>query len=254
MTADRAVPTNAVQVTPGPVCLMPRDTFTGRPPALPVTAVVERRDDDGRWSPEKSARVVTTPTGARLMPSLAVPAGRPPGGEHGVCRMRVRLVSPYLLDAEHPDGVEFDAPAPGVPAVTPILLLPLPAYPFPPETRLLGGRVVARRPVMPRSAAGPPPGAPVVGALVTAGARHDPGHIPPVGEPWTDFAATARDGAFRLPLRGPGSRVAAGAAADGDTEWFTVTVTGPPGRGGPPVTVHLPAQDITSTGFVIEVP
>ncbi|MFE2515555.1 hypothetical protein [Streptomyces mirabilis] len=105
---------DTVRIAVGPVCLLPWDTFTGRAPVLPVTALVERRTRGGQWVAEDDVPVVTTPSGAIVLPSLA--SARPAPAPSAVQRLRIRLVSPYLLDAEHPAGVEFDAPAYTAPA------------------------------------------------------------------------------------------------------------------------------------------
>lgn len=243
MTAGGAA-VDTVRIAPGPVCLLPLDAFTGRTPVLRVTAVVERRLAGGQWTVEDDVPVVTTPGGAIVLPSLA--SAHPAPAPGGVQRLRIRLVSPYLLDAEHPGGVEFDAPASAAPAVTRVRLYPLPAYPFPPGTRLLRGRV--RR--------GGPTGAAVAGAAVNGRARADAGFLPRVAE-WAEYAATARDGAFRLPLRRPGSKpqLPAQDPAAPEAEWFTVTALADPGQaGGPEASIHLTAQDISGTEQLIEIP
>lgn len=232
---------DTVRIAVGPVCLLPWDTFTGRAPVLPVTALVERRTRGGQWAAEDDVPVVTTPSGAIVLPSLA--STRPAPAPSAVQRLRIRLVSPYLLDAEHPAGVEFDAPAYAAPAVTRTRLYPLPAYPFPPGTRPLHGRV--RR-----------GGSPVAGAAVVGRARADAEHLPRVAA-WTEVAATAGDGVFRLPLRRVGSRPQQPPPdpAAPDAEWFTVTALAEPGRaGGPEVSVQLTAQDIRGTEQLIEIP
>ncbi|HET6356350.1 hypothetical protein, partial [Streptomyces sp.] len=68
---------------------------------------------------------------------------------------------------------------------------------------------------------------------------------------------TARDGAFRLPLRRPGSKppLPAPDPAVPEAEWFTVTALADPGRpGGPEASIHLTAQDISGTEQLIEIP
>lgn len=231
---------DTVRIAPGPVCLLPSDAFTGRTPVLRVTAVIERRLAGGLWAAEEDVPVVTTPGGAIVVPSLASPHPAPPPG--GVQRLRIRLVSPCLLDAEHPAGVEFDAPATTAPPVTRVRLYPLPAYPFPPGTRLLRGRV--------RHGGGP-----VAGAAIIGRPRTDAGHLERVAD-WTEYAATASDGAFRLPLRRVGSKPDPPAPDPAPpAEWFTVTVLAEPGRaGGPEASIHLTAQDISGTEQLIEIP
>ncbi|WP_338933006.1 hypothetical protein WEB32_32830 [Streptomyces netropsis] len=241
MTGGGAIDT--VRVVPGPVCLVPEDAFTGRPPTLRVVAVVERSLGGGRWEAEEDVRVVTTATGAIVLPSLAAPRRTASGGAHGVRRMRIRLLSPYLLDAEHPEGVEFDAPSTTVPPVTRVRLYPLPAYPFPPGTRLLRGRV--RRTW----------GTDVAGAALTGRARTGDGYLPRVLPPWSEYAATAADGRFRLPLRRPGSKPRPAGQAAPEPEWFTVTAAAEPAHGGgPEATVHLTAADISGTEHLVEIP
>lgn len=232
---------DTVRIAVGPVGLLPLDAFTGRAPVLPVTALVERRLACGHWAAEDDVPVVTTPSGAIVLPSLA--SARPAPAPSAVRRLRIRLVSPYLLDAEHPDGVEFDAPAYTTPPVTRVRLYPLPAYPFPPGTRLLHGRVRQG-------------GDPAAGAAVAGRARADAQHLPRVVA-WTEYAATARDGAFRLPLRRAGSkpRQPPPDPATPEAEWFTVTALAEPGRaGGPEMSVQLTAQDIRGTEQLIEIP
>ncbi|MCX4673195.1 hypothetical protein OG453_42305 [Streptomyces sp. NBC_01381] len=235
---------DTVRIAAGPVCLLPLDAFTGRAPVLRVTAVVERLLTGGRWAAEDDVPVVTTPSGVVVLPSLA--SAHPAPAPGAVQRLRIRLISPYLLAAEHPAGVEFDAPASAAPPVTRVRLYPLPAYPFPPGTRLLRGRV--RR--------GGAPGAAVAGAAVSGRARADPGHVPRVAD-WMEYAATAWDGTFRLPLRLVGSKPQLPPAnpAEPEAEWFTVTALAAPGQaGGPEASVHLTAQDIRGTEQLIEIP
>ncbi|MGW0581666.1 hypothetical protein ACWD25_38325 [Streptomyces sp. NPDC002920] len=238
MSAGGPVP-DIVRIVTGPVWLLPQDAFTGRPPELPFTALVERRLDSGEWVPEDGVPVVRTPGGALVLPSLA--SRHPAPVPAAVRRLRVRLVSPYLLDAEHPDGVGFDAPSWTVPGATRIRLYPLPAYPFPPGTRLLRGRV--RR----------VGGTAVAGATVVGRARTDGGHLPRIPE-WAEYAATAGDGSFRLPLRRVGSKSPpppdSGGPDDPEAEWFTVTARADTGE----ASVHPTARTVRDSDQLIEIP
>ncbi|WP_033327263.1 hypothetical protein [Streptomyces yerevanensis] len=231
-----------IRIAAGPVCLLPVDAFTGRVPALRVTVVVERRLADGRWAADGDVPVVTTPSGVILLPSLASPRPITPGS--AVQRVRVRLVSPYLLAAGHPDGVAFDAPSSTVPPVTRMRLYPLPNYPFPPGIRLLRGRV--RR--------GGVPGAATAGGSVSGRPRTDSDHVAR-GADWVEYAATAPDGFFRLPLRKVGSKPLLPGPVAPDPEWFTITARAAPGQvGGPEVSVQLTAEDVRGSEQLIEIP
>src|SRR5262249_24830470 len=106
-------------------------------------------------------------------------------------------------------------------------MLPGPAYPFPPGTRVVRGLV--------KDAV---TGNPIANALVQASGHTDPDNVA-----WTERSLSGPDGSFALALRFRG-------AADPDGEAFHLTATESPDRTG--------ALDIHLTGeppglFVVEI-
>jgi hypothetical protein len=177
--------TAAVTVAASPIWIRLRDTFTGGPPDAPVTIALERRAGQD-WVPFEHRHQLS-----RMGDLAFVNLGRTRDpGAVGTFDVRVTVTSPRWLvetfTGEAALVITVPAWAPDAP-VTPLApdtlrLFPGPAYPFPPGTPVLAGRVV--------DAAGDP----LAGARVWASETVQ--NAPRLEEVRSDAG-----GRFRLPLR-----------------------------------------------------
>jgi hypothetical protein len=203
-----------------PAWLIPFDDFRRIRSASGVTAALDIWDGVA-WQP---TNVVArrTPGGVIAYPGLNF---RPWPFEPQPQLYRCRLAAPgrypllFTEDGEFQSGLvgaefvayphDHDHPPelPAEPLV--VALLPGPAYPFPPGTRVVRGLV--------RDGS---TGLPVVNALVQADGFTDPDVVP-----WTERALTGPGGAFAIALRFQG-------VAGPDGEAFNLTATESPDRTG----------------------
>lgn len=208
------------RTTSSPVCLVPVDDFRRVRSAAGISAALEMWDAT-RWRPTE-VRARRTPGDAIVYPGLNRRVW-PFDPQPQLFRCRLAAAGRHALVLAE-DGT-FSADAVGVdflayphdddhppeqhaePIAVP--MLPGPAYPFPPGTRVVRGTV--------RDASS---GRPVGNALVQAEGATDPDEVD-----WTERALTGPDGAFALALRFQGRREAEGEA-------FHLTATESPDRTG----------------------
>ena len=234
----REILTGEQRTVTSPAWLIPVDDFRRIRSADGITAALDRWDGD-TWQPTDVV-AVRTPGGVIVYPGLNF---RPWPFEPQPELYRCRLGAPGRYPLLHTEAGEFrsdlvgavflaypydhDHPPelPSEPLVVP--MLPGPAYPFPPGTRVVRGTV---------KDAGT--GKPIANALVEAS-----GHTDPENVAWTERSLSGPDGGFALALRFRG-------VADAGGEAFHLAATESPDRTG--------ALDIHLTGeppglFVVEI-
>lgn len=225
---------------------LPYDEFRGRPVGSGFTVALDRWDG-AAWVPTGTA-AVRTPSGSITYPGL----GRrldPASAEPDLYRARFDSAEYrplyQLADAQDPfDGTQIgkeflaypwgDDQPPQIPAPPELVpLLPGPAFPYPPGTRVVRGHV--------RWGGS---GAPVDNALVQAEGETVLEHTA-----WRERCLTDATGAFRLALRWAGVPVQTPQPVTGPED-YRLTATQRPGHSGE-LTIRLP--DGLDQSHVIEI-